>query len=63
MDKVHIARLAFFGAPDALPGPYAWKFHRMRLLRQLAWAKIGGWWLVYKNAEQDALMVQKSVVF
>ena len=28
---------------DALPGPYALKFTRMRLRRQLSWAKIGGW--------------------
>ena len=30
-------------ALDALPGPYAWKFNLMRLRRQLAWSKIGGW--------------------
>ena len=30
-------------ALDALPGPYALKFTLMRLRRQLAWAKIGGW--------------------
>ena len=30
-------------ALDMLPWPYAWKFQLMRLRRQLAWAKIGGW--------------------